>query len=499
MNILSSQKSIPFWGEPDYVIILSSQKPKIYPIRVDLTKRLYFPVKILSPSEGTWLCDYNFQPEFYPTLRGLDYVIILSSRKSITFWGNLTMYLYFSAKNLSHSEVTWLFDCVLWNEIYNILRGPDYVIILSSQNFIPFWGDLTMWLYLPAKSLLHSEGTWLCDYSFQLKIYPILRGPGSVIIFSSQKHIPFRRRDPTMWLYSVLRGPDYLIILSRQKSFPFCGDLTMWFYFPAMNLSHSEGSWLCDYTFLLKFYPVLRGPDFMNILSSQKSIPFWGEPDYVIILSSQKPKIYPIRVDLTKRLYFPVKILSPSEGTWLCDYNFQPEFYPTLRGLDYVIILSSRKSITFWGNLTMYLYFSAKNLSHSEVTWLFDCVLYFPWTKSITFWGDLTMWLYFHAKILSHSEGTWLCDYTFQPKVYYILRKPDYVLIIFRQKSIPFWGDLTLLLCPKEWNLSHSEGAWQCDYFFPPKTYPILRRGPDYVNVSYGKKTIPFWKDLTIW
>ena len=308
MNILSSQKSIPFWGEPDYVIKLSSQKPKIYPIRVDLTKKLYFPVKILSPSEGTWLCDYTFQPKFYPTLRGLDYVFILSSRKSITFWGNLTMYLYFSAKNLSHSEVTWLCDCVLRNEIYNILRGHDYVIILSSQKpkIYPIRVDLTKRLYFPVKILSHSEGTWLCDYTYQPKVY------------------------------YILRGPDYLIILSRQKSFPLCGDLTMWFYFPAMNLSHSEGSWLCDYTFLLKFYPVLRGPDFMNILSSQKSIPFWGEPDYVIILSSQNS--IPLWGDLTTCLYFPAESLLHSEETWLCTYTFQPKIYPILRWSDFVIV-----------------------------------------------------------------------------------------------------------------------------------------------------------------
>ena len=57
----------------------------------------------------------------------------------------------------------------------------------------------------------------------------------------------------------------------------------MWLYFPVKNLSHSEGTWLCDYN-------------------------------------------------------FPVKNLSHSEGTWLCDYNFQPKNYPILRGPDYVIV-----------------------------------------------------------------------------------------------------------------------------------------------------------------
>ena len=39
------------------------------------------------------------------------------------------------------------------------------------------------------------------------------------------------------------------------------------------------------------------------------------------------------------------------------------------------------------------------------------------------------MWLYFPAKNLSHSEGNWLCDYTFQPKIFRISREPDYVIV----------------------------------------------------------------------
>ena len=80
-----------------------------------------------------------------------------------------------------------------------------------------------MWLYFPAKNLSNSEGTWLCDC--------ILRNE----------------------IYTILRGPDYVIIL------------------PAKNLSHSEGTWLRNEVLWL-----------VIILSSQKSIPFWGEPDYVI-------------------------------------------------------------------------------------------------------------------------------------------------------------------------------------------------------------------------
>ena len=418
-----------------------------------------FPAKILSPSEGTRLCDYTYQPKVYYILRGPDYVIIVSSWKSIPFWGDLAVWLFFPAKNLSHSEEgTRLCDCIL------------------------FWGDRTIWLYFPDKNRSHSVGTWLCDFTFQ------------------------------PWICPILRGADNVITLSCCNSIPF---------------------------------PVLRGPDFMNILSRQKSIPFWGEPNYVIKLSSQKPKIYPIRVDLTKRLYFPVKILSPSEGTWLCDYTFQPKFYPTLRGLDYVFILSSRKSITFWGNLTMYLYFSAKNLSHSEVTWLCDCVLRneiynilrgpdyviilsSQKPKIYPIRVDLTKRLYFPVKILSPSEGTWLCDYTYQPKVYYILRGPDYVIIVSSWKSIPFWGDLAVWLFFPAKNLSHSEGGtrlcdcilfwgdltnwlyfpdknrshsvgtWLCDFTFQPWICPILR-GADYMITLSCWNSIPFWGDLTLW
>ena len=176
-----------------------------------------------------------------------------------------------------------------------------------------------------------------------------------------------------------------------------------------------------------------------------------------------------------------MKSLTHSEGTWLCDYTFQPKIYPILRGPDYVILYPKEWIIPFWGDLTMWLYFPAKNLSHSEGAWLCDCVLR---NEFIPFWGDLTMWLYFPAKNLSHSEGTWLCDcisrndnlthsegtwqcdYTFYPKIYPILRGPDYVIILSSQKSIPFWGDLTMWLYPKEWNLSHSEGTWLCDYTF---------------------------------
>ena len=224
-----------------------------------------------------------------------------------------------------------------------------------------------------------------------------------------------------------------------MKSIPFWGGLTVWLFFSAKNVSHSEeGTRLCECILWEESYPILRRPDYLIILSSQKSFPFSGGPDYVVLISSHKS--VPFWGELTLWLYFPATILSRSEGTWLYDYIFQPKFYPILRGPDYVIKPSSQKSIPFW--------------------------------------GDLTMWLNFHAKILSHSEGTWLCDYTFQPKVYYILRKPDYVLILFSQKSIPFWGDLTLLLCPKEWNLSHSEETWLFDYTFQSKIVPI-QWGPD--------------------
>ena len=157
-------------------------------------------------SEGTWLCDHTFQPKVYPILRAPGYVIVLSKpMKSNPFWGDLTMWLYFPAKNLYHSEGTWLCDCILRNEIYTILRGPDYVIILSSH-----------------------------------KIYPILRGPDYVIMwFPSQKCIP------------ILRGPDYVIVSFQE-----------W------NLYHSEGTWLCDYTVQSKIYPILRWPDYVIIFSS---------------------------------------------------------------------------------------------------------------------------------------------------------------------------------------------------------------------------------------
>ena len=337
--IISSQKSIPFWGnwlcdytfQPKIYPILRGltmwlyfpvQKSIIYPILRNLTMWLYFPVKNLSHSEGNWLCDYTFQPKIYPILRGPDYVIILPAKNLSHSEGNLTMWLYFPVKNLSHSEGTWLCDYTFQSKIYPILRGPDYVIILSSQKSIPFWGELTMWLYFPVKNLSHSEGTWLCDYTFQPKIYPILRGPDYVIITFQPK------------IYPILRGPDYVIILSSQKSIPFWGDLTMWLYFPVKNLSHSEGTWLCDHNFQPKIYPILRGPDYVIILSSQKSIPFWGDwlCDYTF-----QPKIYPIL-----------------RGTWLCDYTFQSKIYPILRGPDYVIILSSQKSIPFWRDLTMW-------------------------------------------------------------------------------------------------------------------------------------------------
>ena len=131
-----------------------------------------------------------------------------------------------------------------------------------------------MWVYFQAKNLSHSEGTWLCDQTFQLKIYPIQRGPG------------------------------YVIVSLGMKSNPFWGDKTMWLYYPAKNLSHSEGTWLCD---------------------------------YVIILLA--------------------KNLSNSEETWLCYCFLRNEINTILRGPDYVIILP------------------VKNLSHSEVTWLCDCIL----------------------------------------------------------------------------------------------------------------------------
>ena len=182
----------------------------------------------LSHSEGTWLCDYTFQLKIYPILRRPDYVIKISSQKSIPFWGTLTMWLYFPAKNLSHSKEAWLCDHNFQLKIYPILIGTDYVIIISSQTSIPLWGDLTMWLYL----------------NFQPKIYPILR------------------------------GPDYVIVTYGMKSITFWGDLTMWLYFPVKNLSHSEEHWLCDHTLLQKIYPILMEPDHVITISSQKSISF---------------------------------------------------------------------------------------------------------------------------------------------------------------------------------------------------------------------------------
>ena len=348
----------------------------------------------LSQSEGTWLGDCILRSGIYPILRGPDYLIILSSQKSIPFWGDLTMWLLFQPKN------------------YPILKKPVYVIMISSQNFIPIWGDLTRWLYPKERNLSHSEGTWLCDHYFQLKIYPILM------------------------------GTDYVIILFSQKSIPFRGDLTMWLYFPAKNLSHSEGTWLCDYYF------------------SQKNIPFWK--------------------NLSMWLWFPAKNLSQSEGTWLGDCILRSGIYPILKGHDYVIILSSQKSIPCWGDLTMWLYIAAKNLSHSEGTWLYDCILRNEFyrilrrpdyviilssLKSIPFWGDLTMWLWFQPKKypilkkpvyvimissqnLSQSEGTWLGDCILRSGIYPILRGHDYVIIVSSQKSIPFWGDLTIWLYP---------------------------------------------------
>ena len=87
------------------------------------------------------------------------------------------MLLYFPVKNLSNSEETWLCGYTFQSKIYFNLSARDHVIILYSQKSIPFWGDLTMLLYFPAKNLSHSEKTCLCDYDFQPKIYPNLRGP----------------------------------------------------------------------------------------------------------------------------------------------------------------------------------------------------------------------------------------------------------------------------------------------------------------------------------
>ena len=157
------------------------------------------------------------------------------------------MWLYFPAKNLSHSEGTWLCDHTFQPKVYSILRGPGYVIVSLGMKSNPFWGDKTMWLYFAAKNLSHSEGTWLCDHTFQPKVYPILTGPG------------------------------YVLVSLGMKSNPLWGEKTVWFYFPAKHLSHSEGNWLCDYTFQPKIYPILRGPDYVIIISSQESILFWGD------------------------------------------------------------------------------------------------------------------------------------------------------------------------------------------------------------------------------
>ena len=475
---------------------------------------LYTPAKNLSHSEGTWLCDYTFQPKIYPILRGPDYVIIISSQKSIPFWGDLTIWLYPKEWILSHSEGTRLCDYDFQPKIYPILRGIDHVIIISSQKSIPFWGELTV-IVTMEWNLSHSEGTWLCDYTFQSKIHPILRGTAYVIILSSQKSIPFWG-DLTIWLYPkewillhsegtwlcdytfqpkiypILSGIDYVIIISSQKSIPFWGDLTIWLYPKEWILSHSEGTRLCDYDFQPKIYPILRGIDYVIIISSQKSIPFWGD---LTVIVNYGMKSITFWGDLTMWLYFPVKNLSHSERNCLCDYTFEPKIYPILRRPDYVIINSSQKSIPYWGKLTMSFYFTAKNLSHSEGTWLCDCVLrneiynILKWPdyviilsslNSIPFWGDLTMW------------------FLFQPKNYPILKKPVYVIMISSQKSIPIWGDLTRWLYTKEWNLVHSGGTWLCDYTLQPKIYPILR-GPDYVIIHSSQKSIPFWGDLTTW
>ena len=200
------------------------------------------------------------------------------------------MWSYFPTQSLSYSE------------------GPGYVIVSFGMKSKPFWGDKTVWLYFPAKHLSHSEGSWLCDYT------------------------------------------------SSQKSIPFWGDLTMCLYPKEWNQYHSEGTWLCDY------------------ISSPKSIPRWG--------------------DLTVWLYPKEWSLTHSEGNWLCDYTFQPKTYPTPRGPDYVIILSSQKSFTFRGKLINWLCPKQWNLWHIEGTWLCD---YTFQLKIYPIWGDLTMWSYFPA------------------------------------------------------------------------------------------------------
>ena len=161
--------------------------------------------------------------------------------------------------------------------------GPDYVITPSSEKSIPFWGDLTMWLYFPAKNLSQSEWTWPCNYTSQPKIYPILRGTW----------ICDNTFQPKIKNLTNPSGPHYKIILSSQKYIPFWGDLTMWLCFqpkiypvlrghdyeiifvPPRSLYHSEGTWLCDLIFQFKIYPILRGPDYVIIISSQKFITFW--------------------------------------------------------------------------------------------------------------------------------------------------------------------------------------------------------------------------------
>ena len=194
-------------------------------------------------------------------------------------------------------------------------------------------------------------------------------------------------------------------------------------------------------------------------------------------------------------LYFAAKNPSHSEGTWLCDNAFQPKTYPILRGPGYVIVSLGMKSNPFWGEKTVWLYFPAKHLSHSEGTWLCE---YTSSQKPIPLWGDLTVWLYPKEWNLTHSEGTWLCDYTFQPKTYPTLRGPNYVIIVSSQKSFPIRGNLIMWLCPKQWNLLHPEGTWLCDYTFQLKIYPILR-GPDYVMIFSSPKCILFWGDLAMW
>ena len=211
-----------------------------------------------------------------------------------------------------------------------------------------------MWLYFSVKNLSHSERNWPCDYTFQPKIYPILRGPDYVIIISYQKPIPF---------WGDLTG----IVTYGMKSITFWGDLTMWLYFPAQSLSHSEGTWLNDCILRNEFYRILKGPGYVIMLSSQKSIPFWGD---LTVIVTYGMKSITFGGDLTMWLFFPVKNLSHSEGNWLCDYTFQSKIYPILRGPDYVIVSLGINSIAFWGDLTMWLYFAAKNLSRSEGTWL---------------------------------------------------------------------------------------------------------------------------------